>query len=91
VAIEAGYHLDKLKISFRSPSSWEFPAFVEETTPLILRSAMVYGRSSHNKNGIGGPRETAYEGEEIVPSVFSLVAIILFSWISNSSQQRIYR
>jgi len=50
-----------------------------------------YGRLSHNKNGIGGPRETAYEGKEIVPSVFSLVSAMLSSRILHPSQQGTYR
>jgi len=51
----------------------------------IAKCHGVYGRSSHNKNGIGGPRETAYEGEEIVPSVFLLVANTAFLDIESFS------
>lgn len=95
MAIKIGYRsLRKaIKISFRSPSSWESPAFVEKTMPLILQSAIVYGRygrSSHNKNGIGSPWEAAYKRKEIVFSLFACCYNATAGyWISFSTKELI--
>lgn len=61
----------------------ESPVFVEERRRSYREAPMAYGgygRSNHNKNGIGGPRETAYEGEEIVLPVFPCCAMLPYGF-----------